>query len=745
MKFFRQMKIRHKLFLVTGTLVVGFAGVGATYLSMQRVQGEVAGRTADLKEFVTVADLTSSKTLESQSILKSFFLHKNPQLLGQFSGTLNIANSSTTTLEKLAQNDRQREVIAQLKDAIDAYQRAAMAATQAIVNFGLDEHSGMYGEVEKIALTMEAILKDALSQDETKPADLYLLNSLLLTMRRHEKGFLTGMQDVDVETLEQTKKQLVATAAASAARSAEMTRLAALAEAYYTQFLRLLAALQLREQTFVHMNQQQSYIVPLVESLKELAEKALRENNRHGQAQIQQINLVFATVLGGVAGVVVVAIVLLALSLTRSLRRLQTTVQRVTAGDLEARTSMGQGDELAHLGQAFDTLLDERVAFLAASERERTARLREAEQENEALNNSVVSLLHAVSQLSQRDLTVKMPVAEDVTGPVADALNQLAEETAQVLAEVTRIADSVAASSRSVKLQADAVLRLAGSEREEVTQAAEQLATATAAMHDIAARAQTCNTAAEHAITRTQTALETVTNTVDGINMIRDTIRETEKRLKRLGERSQEISGAVNLINGIADRTHILALNASMHAASAGEAGRGFAVVAEEVQRLAENARQATEQIARLVNNIQTETMDTVTTMNTVISQVVEGSRLAVQAGEQMRQTQQSTAELVAAVRQIAVESQEQAKVSNLLRDRAGVIVESTLKTGEQLVAQGAQTSRLLDYASRLVRTVRVFKLPNQPAELHTTDLDPGFAAATGNEADAELEEVFQA
>jgi methyl-accepting chemotaxis protein len=436
----------------------------------------------------------------------------------------------------------------------------------------------------------------------------------------------------------------------------------------------------------------------------------------------------------------------LVLSLTRALRRLQSTVQMVTAGDLDARTQMGQGDELANLGNAFDTLLDERVAFLATSERERAARLEEAQRENEALNNSIVTLLQAVSQLSQRDLTVKVPVAEDVTGPVSDALNQLAEETAEVLVEVTRISENVATASRSVKVQADAVLTLAGTEREEVTQTAKQLAAAAEAMNDIAARAQTCNMAAENTINKTQTALETVTNTVDGINTIRDTIRETEKRIKRLGERSQEISGAVNLINGIADRTHILALNASMHAASAGEAGRGFAVVAEEVQRLAENARQATEQIARLVSNIQTETMDTVTTMNTVISQVVEGSRLAGQAGEQMRQTQQSTAELVASVRQIAAESQTQAQVSNVLRDRAGVIVDSTLKTSEQLAAQGVQTTRLLDYASRLVRTVRVFKLPYQQVELNTISLDSsGLALEMDSEKDALLEEVFQA
>ncbi len=174
-------------------------------------------------------------------------------------------------------------------------------------------------------------------------------------------------------------------------------------------------------------------------------------------------------------------------------------------------------------------------------------------------------------------------------------------------------------------------------------------------------------------------------NTVSGINSTRDVIRETEKRIKRLGERSQEISGAVNLINVIAERTHILALNASMHAASAGEAGRGFAVVADEVQRLAENSRQATQQIAALVNNIQVETADTVNTMNDAITQIVEGSRLAEQAGQQMELTQQTTADLVASVKQIAASSEEQAKAGQELLERADTLKKSSEQTSERL------------------------------------------------------------
>ena len=388
-------------------------------------------------------------------------------------------------------------------------------------------------------------------------------------------------------------------------------------------------------------------------------------------------------------------------SIAKPVEKIADTMQQVSAGNFSARVNLVGGDELATLGREFDRLLNERVAALV-----------ETEQANEQLNDSIIQLLQAVSQLSQRDLTVTVPVNEDITGPMADALNLLTSETAKVLANVTQLSEDVAAASNKVKAQSDAVLAVADEERQEVERAATELTTAAEDMDRIAGLAKACNQTAGEAIDTTRKALETVESTVDGITNTRDTIRETEKRIKRLGERSQEISGVVNLINTIAERTHILALNASMHAASAGEAGRGFAVVADEVQRLAENAREATSQIATLVSSIQVETADTANAMNQAIAEVVEGSRLAEQAGEQMRKTQQTTAELVASVQQIAARSQDQARVSSALLERAKQIQNSTLQTGQQLMEQGQYTESLVDFAGSLLDSVRVFKLP---------------------------------
>lgn len=343
---------------------------------------------------------------------------------------------------------------------------------------------------------------------------------------------------------------------------------------------------------------------------------------------------------------------------------------------------------------------------------EREAAQKEAEDENEKLNNSVIGILEAVSRLSQRDLTAKAPVTEDVIGTVSDSINLLSGETARVLHGVTEIAGEVSTVSNMVKSQADQVSETAAEERNSLQQMADSLQEATGVMNQVTLFAEESNESAAQATEVTDQALETVNDTVNDMEGIRETISETEKRIKRLGDRSQEITGIVNLINTISERTHALALNASMQAAVAGEAGRGFAVVAEEVQRLAESSRNATEQIGTLVNNIQIETNETINTVNRTISRVVEGSEQAQKAGEQMRRTKDITAKLVENVRNIANASEQQKEMSSKLLDSVRLIGESTDKTAEQIATQNQGTEQLQQAARDLVESISVFKLP---------------------------------
>jgi methyl-accepting chemotaxis protein len=388
-------------------------------------------------------------------------------------------------------------------------------------------------------------------------------------------------------------------------------------------------------------------------------------------------------------------------SVLKPVRFLTTLVNRISQGDYEARAKTSARDEIGILARSFDALLDERAEKLAASEQARTE-----------LNNSVIALLQSVARLSQRDLTVNIPVSEDITGTLSDAINLLAQETASTLKDVNHVSERVNLSSSKVKSQSDAVMVFAEQERMETEKMLEELNSAVMVMLNVARISQTTNSSSKDAMQATDTALQAVTDTVQSINKIREIIREIEKRIKRLGERSQEITGAVNIINEIAERTHVLALNAGMQAAQAGEAGRGFMVVANEVQRLAESSREATGQISLLVKNIQVDTADAVNTMNDVITQVVEGTRLAEEAGDRMKDTRNVTLKLVEYVHDIADKAMKQVKLGQILKERATVIQQSTEKTHIQLQAQSQLSQGLVNDAETLLRKVRVFKLP---------------------------------
>jgi methyl-accepting chemotaxis protein len=422
--------------------------------------------------------------------------------------------------------------------------------------------------------------------------------------------------------------------------------------------------------------------------------------------QLNSQSLIRALLIG--LGVVLVAGFLVAMFLRRFLapiQKLSDTVQQVASGNTAARTGLTEQDEIGQLGRSFDGLLDDRIASLE-----------KAGKENETLNNSVIALLQTVFQLGNRDLTARAPVTEDIIGTVSSSINQLSDETGRTLAEVQDIAEQVRKTSEAVRVQSVMVEETARSEREALESMSTNLTLATDQLTQMASLSDQSNKAAEQAATATQSALVAVDGTVKGMDQLRDSISDMEKRFKRLGERSQEISTAVQLINAISERTHVLALNASMQAATAGEAGRGFAVVAEEVQRLSDSSRQATAQISQLVGNIQAETNETLFTVNRLIGEVVKQSELAQRAGTQMNQTQVTTQQLVGLVRQIAAFSDQQAKLATSLQQSVLDINQGTEQTSSAIAEQTASTQTLADFSRRLTQAVGQFKLPEQSA-----------------------------
>lgn len=700
---FDNLNLTTKLSGLLVGLVIGYMAIGYGYYEVLNTDKELLSINEKIRSFEhgvreIELDLQSAKQYENQ-----FYAKKYPIYLSKFDTHIISASQNLTSLIKLIENEKGLDKITtQLGEYFEEYRSKFIAAAESMLEIGLDETLGYHGIARNSVHDVEKLL-NKVNKDS--------LMVSMLQMRRHEKDYFarTTKKYVDRHRNEYNRfKEMVGKSKIK--RETRLSLLKGISD-YHNAINDIYKETEKFKSSTKLIAVSLKNIQPLFNQLIETSNLIITEKRAKVDAKNKGITTLFIATLIGTLILFSFTLFLISNSIIKAMRILQATVVKVNDGDLEARSELNRDDELGQLGKAFDKLLDERLRTLA-----------ESEKQTELLNDSVINLIRSVSALAQnKDLGVKIPVSEDITGAIGDSLNLLSTEISNTLKAVKATSSQVASVSNVVKDQSDHVIDVANHERQEVEETAKLLTDAVESMNMIASSAQQANTKATSTIENTQKALETVMLSVDGINSIRSTIGETEKRIKRLGERSQEITGIVNLINSIAERTHILALNASMHAASAGEAGRGFAVVADEVQRLAENAREATSEISTLVNNIRVETTDTVTTMNTAISQVAEGTRLAELASLNMKQTQEATTDLVNSVKDIADRSILQADASNKVLEKAKQIQSSTEQTGRELLEQTKNTDRLVQYSADLVSSVGVFKLPGD-VEIITDD-----------------------
>lgn len=680
----QNLKLNQRFALILGTVAVGFLILALTYGYVIRVGLEAEHRAARIEtfgnhvvEFSKATEYARRQTRDFQTLYKLEYLEKYDAYL----------KSARDYLEKLRVEiqDSDRDILKQIAVVLGEYQATFHRNADAIVAYGMTSGSGLRGELHKATQTLEnQLLRDK------NPALLKFLE-----VRRYEADYLQNVNEADWKAYEQAAKSLrPALEAADPATRTAFNR-------YDEVFRQAATTVKRRVEEQLATRATVDRMVPMIERLIALKDRYREDSAQRVKADSRFATWVFVVAMALTALAATGLLLLVSLSIARPVRRLADTVARLDAGDYSARAGLASADELGEFARALDKLLDERVASLA-----------QTEADNKRLNRSVVQLLKAVSELSRHDLSVRVPVTEDIAGPVADALNLLSQEMVKVLRSVTDTSAEVDRTSGVVKDHAHRVMEEAALERREIERTVTELAEAVATMHHIAQLAQAADASTGNASAKTDSALASVGQTVTGIGHIREAIHEAEKRIKRLGERTQEIGGAVNLVGGIAERTHFLALNASMHAAAAGEAGRGFMVVADEVQRLAENSREATTQIDALIRNVQTEMADVVATINTLIGQVVEGSRRAEAAGEHMRDTQEATAELIASIRQIAADTQRQIETMLRLQDQARQVHGRTQATTRQLEEQTRATDRMTERARQLLDTVRVFKLP---------------------------------
>ncbi|QNM99044.1 type IV pili methyl-accepting chemotaxis transducer N-terminal domain-containing protein [Chitinimonas koreensis] len=345
--------------------------------------------------------------------------------------------------------------------------------------------------------------------------------------------------------------------------------------------------------------------------------------------------------------------------------------------------------------------------YNAESQRRRV----DIEAENKRNQEAILRLLNEMSDLADGDLTVRASVTEDLTGAIADSMNYTIDELRSLIIGINRATEQVTAASQQAQAISGELLQAAQRQSEEIVETNAAVQNIARSISDVSTNAAESARVARQSLDAANKGADAVQNQIKGMNEIREQIQETAKRIKRLGESSQEITEIVELISDITEQTNVLALNAAIQAASAGEAGRGFTVVAEEVQRLAERSGEATKQIGAIVKTIQADTHDAVAAMEISTQGVVEGAKLSDAAGQALTEIGQVSNDLASLIETIARATQSQRE----LADKVSVSMQDILRITEQTTAGTKQTAvqigQLTGLAAELKGSVAGFKL----------------------------------
>ena len=344
--------------------------------------------------------------------------------------------------------------------------------------------------------------------------------------------------------------------------------------------------------------------------------------------------------------------------------------------------------------------------------RDQTRRFAVTQELNQRNQEAILRLLDEMGSLAEGDLTVRATVTEDITGAIADSINFAVEALRSLVQTINETAVQVAAAAQETQATAMHLAEAAEHQAQQITSASAAINEIAVSIDEVSKNSAESADVAQRSVQIAAKGAEVVRQTIQGMDSIRDQIQETSKRIKRLGESSQEIGSIVELINDISEQTNILALNAAIQAASAGEAGRGFAVVADEVQRLAERASNATKRIETLVQTIQADTNEAVSSMEQTTAEVVAGARLAEDAGLALGEIEKVSNDLADLIQNISEAARQQSAAATNISSTMNVIQEITSQTSMGASQTAESIGNLAQLAADLRRSVADFKLP---------------------------------
>jgi twitching motility protein PilJ len=703
-------KIRNKVILIllgTSLGMVLIAGLALYAMELSRqtinevidIDGKILELSNDVKHHVLQARELDQKYFLNYR--KLGFVNSKAEYADKFEAQISQAAEKLKGIVKLAggeENSQAGKAIAQavrtVTPYLEEYNQDFLEAVFLLEKRG-NIDTGLEGKLLQAARGAEKILTEA------NAADMQLT---LLSIRRHEKNYQIrgGRQYIAniTELLGVMKQQVTA----SALPADSQQQLISLVDQYAADFDALVKADQQIANLSKFYRLAYNKTFPEIQTILDI-EKAEQAANI---AEIKEINdLTFKVVVGASAATIILALLgalVFSNRLTRQIDKIMEMFGSIGIGDFSARAEVVSNDELGEMAESMNAMLDNTLTLIQSRD------------ERDAIQASIMRLLNEISDLADGDLTVRAEVTEEITGAIADSFNAMATQLSEVVKRVKQSAAEVSQSTSEVGQSTRDLAEYSDKQAEKIRAAVGTIKDLADAIQDISRNAGMTAEVSNKAKLSAQEGSLAVKKTNEAMTAIKDNMRGTARTIKRLGESSQEIGNITQIINDIADRTSILALNASIQAAMAGDAGRGFAVVAEEVQRLAERSAGSTKQIETLVSGIQNEITEAAASMERSIQYVVSGTELSDEAFSKLMEIENVSRQLAETINAISAAAEQKSQDSELIAEMMEEVGALTEKTTDATKNTVASMERITSTAHSLVESIATFKLEDEPA-----------------------------
>jgi methyl-accepting chemotaxis protein len=383
---------------------------------------------------------------------------------------------------------------------------------------------------------------------------------------------------------------------------------------------------------------------------------------------------------------------------SREVNDLIETLSKIATGDLSVRADVPP-DEIGALADSVNYLVEQLEDKV------------QSEEAKEQQDKQIANLLTTVSEMSTGDMTQSAEVTADVLGAVADSVNYMGEQIRKILREVTRVTENISETSTNILKASDVMSKDATEQQSIITDTSAAVDEMAISINQVSQSAESAAQAAENSAKIAEVGGRTVLEAVDAMNRIRGSVAEISKRIKKLGESSQEIGEIVNVISDIAAQTNMLALNAAIEAARAGEQGRGFSVVADAVRQLAERSTKSTKDITLLIRGIQSETSEAIKTMEDSTQEVVEGSKLAEAAQDRLSEIVSNSKQLADLISSISLSSRQQSRATEEVNKSMGMISSITNSSTQSILNAARAVYEMDTLVEELGKAIKRFKI----------------------------------